>query len=41
MPLVDMPLEELKVYKPGLNRRKDFAAFWSKACGRRSDRPVG
>jgi cephalosporin-C deacetylase len=29
MPLIDMPLEQLKVYKPALTRRKDFAAFWS------------
>jgi cephalosporin-C deacetylase len=30
MPLIDMPLEKLKTYKPALTRRKDFAAFWSK-----------
>jgi len=29
MPLVDMPLEQLKVYKPALSRRRDFDAFWS------------
>jgi cephalosporin-C deacetylase len=30
MPLVDMPLEQLKRYKPRLTRRKDFDAFWSR-----------
>lgn len=29
MPLVDMPLEELRTYRPALTRRKDFAAFWA------------
>jgi len=30
MPLVDMPIEQLRRYKPPLTRRKDFDAFWSK-----------
>jgi len=29
MPLIDMPLEKLKVYTPALTRRKDFATFWA------------
>ena len=29
MPLVDMPLEKLREYKPALTRRSDFGAFWS------------
>jgi len=28
MPIVDLPLKELKVYKPPLTRRKDFLKFW-------------
>lgn len=28
MPLVDLPLEELKTYKPSLTRREDFLKFW-------------
>jgi len=30
MPLVDMPLSELKTYKPALTRRRDFDALWSR-----------
>lgn len=29
MPLIDMPLEQLKAYKPALTKQKDFAGFWS------------
>jgi cephalosporin-C deacetylase len=29
MPIVDLPLEELKVYKPPLTRRSDFQSFWN------------
>jgi len=30
MPLIDMPLKQLEIYKPALTRKKDFAAFWEK-----------
>jgi cephalosporin-C deacetylase len=28
MPIIDLPLEQLKVYKPPLTRRSDFKNFW-------------
>jgi len=28
MPIIDLPLEQLKTYKPPLTRRSDFEAFW-------------
>jgi len=29
--LYDMPLEELKKYKPALTKQKDFDEFWEKS----------
>jgi len=29
MPIIDLPLEQLRVYKPPLTRRSDFQAFWN------------
>ncbi|MEM2088126.1 MAG: acetylxylan esterase [Thermoproteota archaeon] len=29
MPIVDLPLEQLRVYKPPLTRRSDFQSFWN------------
>jgi len=41
MPLVDMPLAELKKYKPALTRRKDFAAFWTRTLKAALKQPLG
>lgn len=41
MPLVDMPLPELRRYKPGLTRRKDFAAFWRATIKAALAQPLG
>lgn len=41
MPVVDMPLEQLKVYKPALTRRKDFDAFWSRTLKAALAQPLG
>ncbi|MEM2946496.1 MAG: acetylxylan esterase [Thermoproteota archaeon] len=43
MPIVDLPLEQLKVYKPPLTRRADFQSFWNynrKLCEEQPLNPV-
>ena len=41
MPIVDMPLEQLRVYKPRLTRRKDFRAFWARTIDAAVAQPLG
>ena len=33
MPLFDMPVEELRVYRPAREEPADFDAFWSRSLG--------
>ena len=40
MPAFDMPLEQLKKYRPALTRPADFDAFWKKALRESSAEPV-
>jgi len=36
----DMPVEQLKTYKPELTRRPDFEAFWAESLGEARRRPL-
>ena len=40
MALVDLPLEELKIYKPAINKEKDFDKFWQKKLKDLRSKPV-
>jgi cephalosporin-C deacetylase len=40
MPSIDMPLDELRKYKPALTRQHDFAAFWKKGLESLRREPV-
>jgi len=40
MPLVDLPLNELKVYKPKLTKTKDFEKFWKDNIKRAEEQPL-
>jgi cephalosporin-C deacetylase len=40
MPLVDLPLNELKAYKPRLTKTKDFERFWKDNISRAKDQPL-
>ncbi|MBO3803483.1 MAG: acetylxylan esterase [Candidatus Brockarchaeota archaeon] len=40
MPLIDLPLEQLKVYKPPLTRRRDFLHFWSENVKLSKEQPL-
>lgn len=40
MPLIDLPLEQLKVYKPPLTRRSDFKELWEKNLKLSNDHPL-
>jgi cephalosporin-C deacetylase len=40
MNLFDMPLEELKTYKPEFTREKDFAAFWEETRQESEQQPL-
>jgi len=38
--LYDMPLEELKKYKPALTKQKDFDEFWEKSLKELAEIPL-
>src|SRR4051812_12759722 len=40
MPSIDMPLEQLRQYKPSLNREEDFKAFWDKTVADAKAQPL-
>jgi len=40
MPIVDLPLKELKVYKPPLTKRKDFLKFWKENVRLSREQPL-
>lgn len=40
MPLVDMPLAQLREYKPSLTKEKDFDAFWEQELAKSSAIPL-
>lgn len=40
MHLFDMPLEELKKYKPALTRQEDFLSFWEETCTEASNQEL-
>jgi len=40
MPIVDLPLEQLKAYKPPLTRRKDFLKFWKENIRLSKEQPL-
>ncbi|HEY1685579.1 MAG TPA: acetylxylan esterase [Tepidisphaeraceae bacterium] len=40
MPSIDMPLEKLREYKPGLYREKDFEAFWKRTVDEAKQQPL-
>jgi len=40
MPIVDLPLNELKVYKPKLTRTKDFLTFWKENIKEADEQPL-
>ena len=41
MPSIDMPLEQLRSYKPPLSRQHDFAAFWKHGLQELRQQPLG
>ena len=40
MPSIDMPLEQLRQYKPSHYREEDFAAFWKSTVAAASKQPI-
>jgi cephalosporin-C deacetylase len=40
MPSIDMPLEQLRQYKPSLYREEDFDAYWEKTLAESSRQPL-
>ncbi|MCC6240261.1 MAG: acetylxylan esterase [Phycisphaerales bacterium] len=40
MPSIDMPLEELRKYKPALTRQADFESFWEKTIAEALAQPL-
>ncbi|MBO3840337.1 MAG: acetylxylan esterase [Thermoproteota archaeon] len=40
MPIIDFPLEQLKVYKPPLTRRSDFKRFWDENVKLADEQPL-
>ena len=40
MPLNDMPLEQLRQYKPSLNRHEDFESFWDSVTSEARKQPL-
>lgn len=40
MPIVDLPLEQLKIYKPPLTRRSNFKNFWNDNIKLSRDQPL-
>lgn len=40
MPIIDLPLEQLKKYKPPLTKRKDFSQFWEENIKRSKEQPI-
>jgi len=40
MPIVDLPLKELRTYKPPLTRRKDFSKFWKENIRLSREQPL-
>ncbi len=40
MPSIDMPLEQMRQYKPSLNRESDFESFWSQTLDSSSKQPL-
>jgi len=40
MPIIDLPLEQLKVYKPPLTRRRDFLQFWAENIKLSREQPL-
>lgn len=41
MPSIDMPLDQLRAYKPQLTRQHDFAAFWKQGLEQVRNQPLG
>src|SRR3954471_23396286 len=40
MPSIDMPLEQLRQYKPGLYREADFESFWESTAAEALKQPI-
>src|SRR5580700_623707 len=40
MPSIDMPIEQLRVYKPSLYRAEDFQAFWDTTVAQSEKQPL-
>ncbi|MGD0539940.1 MAG: acetylxylan esterase, partial [Tepidisphaeraceae bacterium] len=40
MPSIDMPLEQLRQYKPALYRQEDFESFWNTTMGQSEKQPL-
>lgn len=40
MPSIDMPLDQLRVYKPSLYREADFEQYWEKTVAKAEDQPL-
>src|SRR5271155_5643456 len=40
MPSIDMPLEQLRQYKPSLYRAEDFEAFWETTISAAKKQPI-
>src|SRR5665213_3322978 len=40
MPSVDMPLEQLRQYKPSLNRQEDFDSYWDSTISAALKQPM-
>ena len=40
MPSIDMPLEQLRQYRPSLYRAEDFEAFWDQTVSEATSQPL-
>ena len=40
MPSIDMPLEQLRLYKPALYREADFESFWETTTAEALKQPI-
>ena len=40
MPSIDMPLEQMRQYKPTLYREADFEAFWQTTVNEATSQPL-
>ena len=40
MPSIDMPLDQLRQYKPGLYREEDFESFWDETVAAALKQPL-